>query len=217
MPILKTKSRVGGRPKGVPQEIPREKDIFEGPLFLVGSPFSHGRTGAWVRLGCGLGRSEGAPKVGPDVERVLFSFGGRADRGGVRFSGIWLIPLRRSSVFTAVLLLVLGAFAGCASAPVVNTLALPRGHAEISVTNLSPHLWQLALRAPQANDAIRVEVKPRETFAVTMPGGDYVVEQTLIAVGRPPASRQFTARFDAGERYRWDLATLLTTEDGSAP
>jgi hypothetical protein len=112
----------------------------------------------------------------------------------------------------------LGALMGCASAPAANKLALPPGHAEISVTNLSPHLWQLALRAPQASDAIRVEVKPRETFAVTMPGGDYVVEQTLLAVGRTTsATRQFTARFDAGERYRWDLATLLTTEGSSVP
>ena len=112
--------------------------------------------------------------------------------------------------------MVLSTLAGCASAPTGNKLALPPGHAEISVTNLSPHLWQLALRAPNASDAIRVEVKPRETFAVTMPGGEYVVEQTLLAVGRAPATRQFATRFDAGERYRWDLATLLTTEDGSA-
>lgn len=136
----------------------------------------------------------------------------------MRSFGIWLIPLRRSSVFTAGLLLLSGVVAGCVSAPTGNKLALPAGHAEISVTNLSPHLWQLALRAPQASDAIRVDVKPRETFAVTMPGGEYVVEQTLMAVGfSTPSKREFTARFEAGERYRWDLATLLTTEDGSAP
>lgn len=130
----------------------------------------------------------------------------------------WLIPLRRSSVFTGGLLVLSLVFAGCASAPTGNKLALPPGHAEISVTNLSPHLWQIALRAPEASDAVRVEVKPRETFAVTMPGGEYVVEQRVVAIGfSSSAKREFTARFDAGERYRWDLATLLTTEDASTP
>ena len=218
MAAVKTKSRVGERPKRVPQEIRRPKAVkpfWTGP-FPNARPLCSRRVCTGARLPCGFGRSEGAPAVGPDAERVLFSAGRRADRGDVRALRTWLFPLRRSSVFTAVLLLALSAGGGCASAPKGNELSLPPGHAEISVTNLSPHLWQLALRTPTAADAIRVEVKPRETFAVTMPGGEYVVEQTLVAVGRTPATRQFATRFEAGERYRWDLATLLTTEDGSS-
>ena len=216
MAAVETKSRVGERPKRVPQEIRRSKAVLVWPLFPTPGYLVHGgpaRARAWP---AGSEDRTARRPVGLDAERVLFSAGRRADRGDVRALRPWLFPLRRSSVFTAVLLLALSAFGGCASAPKGNELSLPPGHAEISVTNLSPHLWQLALRTPNAGDAIRVEVKPRETFAVTMPGGEYVVEQTLLAVGRIPATRQFATRFEAGERYRWDLATLLTTEDGSS-
>lgn len=116
------------------------------------------------------------------------------------------------------LLLWTATLAGCATAPADGRAALPPGNAEIVVTNLTPSPWRLALRSPQASDAIRVEIKPRETFTMTLPGGDYVVEQTLVPLaGAEATTRQFSAKFEVGERYRWSLATLLATDDGATP
>lgn len=116
------------------------------------------------------------------------------------------------------LLLCVAALAGCASTPSDGRAALPRGNAEIVVTNLTPSPWRLALRSPQASDAIRVEIKPRETFTMTLPGGAYVVEQTLVPlIAAEAATREFSAKFEAGESYRWSLATLLATDDGPTP
>lgn len=104
------------------------------------------------------------------------------------------------------------------TAPVDARAALPPGNAEIVVTNLTPSPWRLALRSPKASDAIRVEIKPRETFTMTLPGDVYVVEQTIIPlIPTETTTRQFTAKFEIGERYRWSLATLLATEDVAAP
>jgi hypothetical protein len=130
----------------------------------------------------------------------------------VRYPPSWSKLVRLAPVLLAGVSL-LYVLTGCATTPAGSSVALPRGHAEIAVTNLTAHVWHLALRATEATDAIRVEVKPLETFAVTMPGGDYVVEQTLLAVGgSAPATRRFNARFDAGERYHWNLATLLARD-----
>lgn len=116
------------------------------------------------------------------------------------------------------LLLGAGALSGCATAPIDGRAALPPGNAEIVVTNLTASPWRLALRSPKASDAIRVEIKPRETFTMTLPGDVYVVEQTIVPlVPTETTTRQFTAKFEIGERYRWSLATLLATDDVVAP
>ncbi len=117
-----------------------------------------------------------------------------------------------------VLLLAAGGLSGCATAPVDGRATLPPGNAEIVVTNLTPSPWRLALRSAKASDAIRVEIKPRETFTMTLPGDVYVVEQTIIPLlPTETTTRQFTAKFEIGERYRWSLATLLAADDVVAP
>lgn len=118
----------------------------------------------------------------------------------------------------AACLLALAALAGCAGRPEAPRLAKMRTEAEIAVTNLTPYPWRIALRPAAGMEPKLVQVQPRETFAVVLAGGDYQVEQTLIGGEREsPTSRNFQARFEAGERYRWSLATLLSADDTAAP
>ncbi len=108
--------------------------------------------------------------------------------------------------------------AGCVSKPEAPRLAVGWKEAEIAVTNLTPYPWRIALRSPAGADIKTVQVQPRETFAVVVEGGDYVVEQTLVAADPTVGTtRNFAARFEAGERYRWSLATLLSSETAPSP
>ncbi len=126
-------------------------------------------------------------------------------------------PAAAACARAACLLAVVG-FAGCAGTPEAPRLAKARTEAEIAVTNLTPYPWRIALRPAAGMEPKLVQVQPRETFAVVLAGGDYQVEQTLIAGDRDaPTSRNFQARFEAGERYRWSLATLLSADDTVAP
>lgn len=107
---------------------------------------------------------------------------------------------------------------GCSTAPETPRLATTWREAEVAVSNLTPYPWRLALRSPQGAEVKTVEVRPRESLAVVVAGGEYVIEQTLVAPDPAVAkSRSFTARFEAGERYRWSLATLLSAEEVVAP
>jgi hypothetical protein len=115
-------------------------------------------------------------------------------------------------------LLALMGITGCASAPPTAGLARHWRDAEIAVTNLTPHSWRIALRTALGADVKTVEVKPREAIAMVMPGGDYVVEQVLLALDPAEATkRNFSARFEAGQHYHWSLATLLSAEEPVAP
>jgi len=123
----------------------------------------------------------------------------------------------RVSCFSLGLLVAIGG-AGCSTPSEIPALAKGRQEAEIAVTNLTPYPWRIALRTPQGADVKTVNVQPRESFAVVVTGGDYVVEQTLVAADAAAgASRNFSARFEPGERYRWSLATLLSTEEPVLP
>jgi hypothetical protein len=107
---------------------------------------------------------------------------------------------------------------GCSTAPPTPGLAIRRNDAEIAVTNLTPHAWRIVLRSPQGADVKTVEVKPRESLALVVAGGEYMVEQTLMAVEPAEGTkRNFSARFEPGEKYRWSLATLLSAEEPPVP
>lgn len=115
------------------------------------------------------------------------------------------------------LALLLG-LAGCTTAPETPRLANTWREAEVAVSNLTPYPWRIALRSPQGAEVKTVDVRPRESLAVVVAGGEYVIEQTLVATDPAVAtSRNFTARFEAGERYRWSLATLLSAEEVVTP
>jgi hypothetical protein len=114
--------------------------------------------------------------------------------------------------------LVLAIIAGGCATPRTAVLATGRWDAEIAVTNLTPYPWRIALRTLQGAEVKTVNVQPRESFAVVIAGGDYEVVQTVIAADTVASdTRNFSARFEAGERYRWSLATLLSSEDAITP
>lgn len=123
-------------------------------------------------------------------------------------------PIFLSLVALAGVLLA-GLGAGCSSTREPPRLARSWNEAEIAVTNLTPYPWRVAL-TPKEGEARTVQVQPRETLAVVVPGGDYRVEQTLLSASAVP-SRTFQARFEAGERYRWSLATLLAADETVTP
>jgi hypothetical protein len=122
------------------------------------------------------------------------------------------------SYFPLACLLIALAGGGCSTLPEAPTLATDQREAEIAVTNLTPFPWRIALRTAQGAAVKTVNVQPRESFAVVVAGGDYVVEQTLVTAD-PAAgtTRNFSARFEPGERYRWSLATLLSSEGPASP
>jgi hypothetical protein len=127
------------------------------------------------------------------------------------------LPIRLAWILVACVVITTGE-TGCSTAPPTPGLATRRNDAEIAVTNLTPHAWRIVLRSPQGADVKTVEVKPRESLALVVTGGDYVVEQTLMATGPAEATnRNFNARFEPGEKYRWSLATLLSAEEPTAP
>lgn len=124
---------------------------------------------------------------------------------------------RLPAVRVAAVLLALGA-GGCATSSEGPRLGSKWRDAEIAVSNLTPYPWRIALRSAESAEPKLVQVQPRESFAVVVAGGDYQIEQALVATDPTVAmSRSFNARFEAGERYEWNLATLLSAETPVAP
>lgn len=118
-----------------------------------------------------------------------------------------------------VLVLLIGlAVSACSTAPEIPRLATRRSDAEVAVSNLTAHAWRIALRSPTGEEVKTIEIRPRESLALVVAGGDYTIEQTLFApapVGT--TTRQFPGRLESGERYQWTLATLLSAEEAVTP
>lgn len=129
-----------------------------------------------------------------------------------------LFRLARALGFGGAALGLMAGFTACSTTGEAPRLALRGNDAEIAVNNLTPYPWRIALRSPQGAEVKTVQVQPRESFAVVVTGGDYVIEQALVAADPTVAStRNFNARFEPGERYRWSLATLLSSEAAESP
>lgn len=127
-------------------------------------------------------------------------------------------PPRRSLPGFAVLMLLTLLIAGCTTAPETPRLARDWREAEIAVSNLTAHAWRIALRSPQGEEVKSVEIRPRESVALVVAGGDYSIEQTLFAPAPVGTTvRRFPGRLEAGERYHWTLATLLSAEETPTP
>jgi hypothetical protein len=156
--------------------------------------------------------------------RPSFAGAGRGSEAG-RNADTWGVscppPLyaRLRSIPVLVVFSVLGlGFAGCSTAPEVPRLSADWRDAEIAVSNLTAHPWRIALRSPQGEEVKAVDIRPRESLAVVVAGGDYTIEQTLFAP--PPlgaTTRRFPGRLESGERYQWTLATLLSAEEAATP
>lgn len=108
--------------------------------------------------------------------------------------------------------------AGCQTAQVTPRLTRDWREAEIAVSNLTAHPWRIALHSPQGEPVKTVEIRPREAVALVVAGGDYTIEQTLFAPAPVGTTvRRFPGRLEAGERYHWTLATLLSAEEVLTP
>lgn len=156
-------------------------------------------------------------------EPAFFPCGGHseavrmADTSGVRSKLSSFSALRPGPVRAALLLVVLGA-SGCQTARETPRLATRWREAEVAVSNQTPHPWRLTLRSAEGEVVKAVEIRPRESLALVVDGGDYTIEQTLFAPGPAgPATRRFPGRLESGERYHWTLATLLSAEEVVAP
>lgn len=126
-------------------------------------------------------------------------------------------PLRSIPAVLVLLVLALTG-SGCSTAPEIQRLSTDWRDAEIAVANLTAHAWRIALRSPAGDEVKAIEIRPRESLALVVAGGDYTIEQTLFAP--PPVgatTRRFPGRLVSGERYQWTLATLLSAEEAVTP
>lgn len=108
--------------------------------------------------------------------------------------------------------------AGCSTTNETPRLTRDWREAEIAVSNLTAHAWRIVLHSPQGEAVKTVEIRPREAVALVVAGGDYTIEQTLFAPAPVGTTvRRFPGRLEAGERYDWTLATLLSAEEVVTP
>jgi hypothetical protein len=105
------------------------------------------------------------------------------------------------------------ALAACASAPTVERVpAAPL--AKLSMVNLTDQVWRIAFSAAGQMPPRTVEVAPRGQSDIELAAGEWLVDQALVnGEGRPTVTRRFPSRLEAGESYRWPLATLQTIGD----
>lgn len=125
---------------------------------------------------------------------------------------------RRACIVAGALALAL-AGAGCASAPkVLAPVAAPR-LAQIAIANLTDYTWAIEARPAPGATVQHWQVAPRATLEIALAGGDYVFAQTIVspAASVGAATRRVSATFEAGERYEWSLATLLSAPRDEAP
>jgi hypothetical protein len=106
------------------------------------------------------------------------------------------------------------ALAGCATLPEVTPPPPAPAPARLAVVNLTPHVWRIGVSATVGGEPRVVQVGEHATVELELPGGDYRIEQTLLAAsGQSGATRTFPATFEAGQAYRWPLATLGSMKD----
>jgi hypothetical protein len=103
--------------------------------------------------------------------------------------------------------------AGCGTVPQTPAGASPVAH--FLVINVSDCEWQIAIAPAGGGETRALHLAARASQAIDLPGGDYVIEQTaLLADAGIDSARRFTSHLDAGQTYRWRLATLLTAASG---
>lgn len=117
-------------------------------------------------------------------------------------------------VFPALLVIGFLLAAGCSAPPSSEALTARRAHLEIA--NLTDYAWRIAFVAPSP-ETRAIEVAARATLTLDLAPGDYIIEQRLLgAPASETAARRLPARFEAGETYRWPLATVRSLE-GETP
>ena len=89
--------------------------------------------------------------------------------------------------------------------------------ARLTMLNTSDCEWQVVITSVASGNQATWKVPVKKSVEVELAGGDYAVEQTMLADGAgPDATRRFTIRVGAGQSYRWRLMTLLSGEAAAA-
>ncbi len=105
--------------------------------------------------------------------------------------------------------------AGCATAgrdaAGVPGGAATTGRAEVTLENVTPYFWEIAVFTRAGAPVETVQVGPREAVPLELPGGTYAIELRLRSgPAMAEAVRRIEATFEAGAAYVWPLATLRT-------
>jgi hypothetical protein len=119
-----------------------------------------------------------------------------------------MLPVLKSIIWPVLGLFVFS-IAGCSTPAATPSRAVT---AHIVVVNLSDCVWQIAITAHRDGKARVSRVPAKATLESDLPGGDYGIEQTIVTDNASPGStRHFELRLEAGQTYRWRLATLQST------
>lgn len=113
----------------------------------------------------------------------------------------------------AVLLAAWGA--GCAGGVAEPRMAAAATAApqpvRLTITNEATRAWQLSFLDLDGFEVKQLRLRAREAATVELAGGEYTLEQALLATsGARESVRRFPLRLKAGGSYNWTLATLLT-------
>jgi hypothetical protein len=100
--------------------------------------------------------------------------------------------------------------AGCSTAP-QPAAAARSAMAHFIAVNLGNCEWRIVISPVAGGEARSLQLTAWASQAIDLPGGDYLIEQAVLAADAGNGSvRRFPTRLDAGQTYRWRLATLLT-------
>jgi hypothetical protein len=103
------------------------------------------------------------------------------------------------------------------SAAAASEVSKSKLMARLTMLNTSDCEWQVVITSVASGDQGTWKVPVAKSIVVELAGGDYAVEQTMLADGAAPdATRRFTMRLAAGQSYRWRLMTLLSGEAAAA-
>jgi hypothetical protein len=108
--------------------------------------------------------------------------------------------------------------AGCAMVrpPTVTALPAARG-ARLVIENLTDYEWRIAVAATAGTETLASRVSARSSAEINLAGGDYVIEQTVVAENAgTELTRRLPAQLAPGQTYRWRLVTLLSDPAGEA-
>jgi hypothetical protein len=83
--------------------------------------------------------------------------------------------------------------------------------AEVTLENVTPYFWEIAVFTRTGAPVETVQVGPREAVPLELPGGMYAIELRLRSgPAMADSVRRIEATFEAGAAYVWPLATLRT-------
>jgi hypothetical protein len=103
---------------------------------------------------------------------------------------------------------------GCSTPVPERALLKVPSPAHLLVINHTNYAWHIVIRQSSGEPAHDSRLESRGTVAMNLPGGDYVIEQTVLSEkASPELSRKISARLEAGKTYRWRLVTLLSEPD----